>query len=128
MFEIPRSLPSTLVIAVGVVLGTGFLSFIVQVVKTRIFLKRLLINKISISSDLAKALNNLNLTNEVILVKNRNLFSFCCGICSPFIVVSTGLVKSLTDKELEAVLLHEESHLISRDPIKVLLGKRVLEV
>lgn len=123
MFEVPHSLPGTLLIAVGVVLGTGLLSFLVQLIKTRIFLKKLFINRASISSDLAKILNSLNLSNKVILVKDRNLFSFCCGILSPFIVVSTGLVKSLTNKELEAVLLHEQSHLMSRDPIKVLLGK-----
>ena len=123
MLEIPRSLPNTLILAVGAVLGIGFLSFLIQLIKTRIFLRRLLIKKITISSDLAKTLVALNLTKKVILVKDKNLFSFCCGIFSPFIVVSTGLVKSLTDKELEAVLLHEQSHLISRDPIKVLIGK-----
>ena len=123
MFEIPRSLPQTLILAIGVVLGTGFLSFLLQLVKTRIFLRKLLRNRIAISSDLVNILKSLNLTNKVILVKDRNLFSFCCGIFNPFIVVSTGLVKSLTEEELKAVLLHEQSHLISRDPIKVLIGK-----
>jgi len=134
MFEIPHSFPAALIVIVGIVLGAGLLSFLVQLIKTHIFLKKLLVNKQSLpsnDSDLARILNKLNLTNKqglslhdkVILVKDKNLFSFCCGIFSPFIVVSTGLVKSLTDKELEAVLLHEQSHLISRDPIKVLLGK-----
>ncbi len=123
MFEIPRSFPKTLIVSAVVILSTGFLSLLVQLIKTHIFLKKLLINKVSIFSDLAKILDNLNLTNNVILVKDKNLFSFCCGIFSPFIVVSTGLVKSLTDKELEAVLLHEQSHLISHDPVKVLIGK-----
>lgn len=123
MIEIPRSLPGTLILVVGLVLGIGLLSFLVQLLKTRIFLRKLLIKRINMSSDLEKTLRALNLVEKVILVKDKNLFSFCCGIFSPSIVVSTGLVKSLTDKELEAVLLHEQSHLISRDPIKVLLGK-----
>lgn len=123
MFEIPRSLPHTLILATGAILGIGLLSFLVQLVKTRLFLKKLLIKRIDIPSDLVKILASLSLTKKVILVNDKSLFSFCCGIFSPFIVVSAGLVKSLTNKELEAVLLHEESHLISRDPIKVLIGK-----
>lgn len=123
MIEVPRSLPGTLILVVGIVLGIGLLSFLVQLLKTRIFLRKLLIKRVNMSSDLEKTLRALNLVDKVILVKDKNLFSFCCGIFSPSIVVSTGLVKSLTDKELEAVLLHEQSHLISRDPIKVLLGK-----
>lgn len=123
MFEIPRSLPHTLLLATGVVLGTGFLSFLVQLVKTRIFLKRLLIKRVNIPSNLAKILEPLSLADKVILVGDKNLFSFCCGIFSPFIVISTGLVGSLADKELEAVLLHEQSHLKNHDPVKVLVGK-----
>ncbi len=123
MLEVPRSLPNVLVLTVGIVLGIGFLSFIVQLIKTRIFLRKLLLNRINISSGLAKTLETLNLTNKVILIKDKNLFSFCCGIFSPFIIVTTNLVRSLSDKELESVLLHEQSHMVSRDPIKVLIGK-----
>lgn len=123
MFEVPKSLPSTLIFAIIGVLGIGLLSFLLQLVKTHFLLRKLLVKKINLSPDLAKTVENLSLTKKVVLVKNRALFSFCCGIFSPFIVVSTGLVKSLIDKELEAVLLHEQSHLISRDPIKVLVGK-----
>ena len=123
MIEIPRSLPGTLILVVGFVFGIGFLSFLIQLIKTHIYLRKLLIRKTHMSSRLVKVSESINLTSNLILVKDRSLFSFCCGIFSPFIVVSTGLVKSLTDKELEAVLLHEQSHLISRDPIKVLIGK-----
>src|SRR3972149_6788354 len=58
MFEIPRSLPQTLILAIGVVLGTGFLSFLLQLVKTRIFLRKLLRNRIAISSDLVNILKS----------------------------------------------------------------------
>lgn len=123
MFEVPRSLPYTLILATGVVLGTGLLSFLVQLVKTHIYLRKLLLNRVYIPSRLVKILETLGLKDKVILVKDRNLFSFCCGIFSPHIVITTSLVQSLADKELEAVLLHEQSHLISKDPIKVLIGK-----
>ena len=123
MLEIPRPLPNILILAVGTVLGAGFLSFSVQLVKTRVFLKKMLIKKTSISPAVERLLETLKLKKRVILVEDDGLFSFCWGIIFPSIVVSTGLVKSLTTKELEAVLLHEQSHLIRRDPAKVLLGK-----
>lgn len=123
MVEIPRSLPNTLILVIGAVLGTGLLSFLVQLIKTHIFLRKLLIKRVNLPLNLKRTLKNLGLTDKVILVKDINLFSFCCGIFSPFIVVSTGLIKTLDDKELEAVLLHEQSHLISKDPVKVLIGK-----
>jgi len=123
MVEIPRPLPNILMLVVGIVLGIGLLSFSAQLIKTHIFLRKMLVKRVLVSSKLTKISETLKLTNKVILVKDNDLFSFCCGIFSPSIVVSTGLVKSLTTKELEAVLLHEQSHLISRDPAKVLLGK-----
>ncbi|MCL4417111.1 MAG: M56 family metallopeptidase [Patescibacteria group bacterium] len=123
MLEVPRSLPNVFILAIGVVLGTGLLSFILQLIKTKIFIRKLLMNRVNTTLYLAKVLDKLGLTNKVILVNDNNLFSFCCGIFSPHIVVTTGLVQSLTDKELEAVLLHEQSHLLSRDPVKVLIGK-----
>lgn len=123
MFEIPRSFPQSLILVVGTVLGLGLLSFLIQLVKTHLFLRKLLIKRVCIPPNLARTLEGFNLTNKVILVKDKNLFSFCCGIFSPFIVVSTGLIKTLASRELEAVLLHEQSHLISSDPIKVLVGK-----
>lgn len=123
MLEVPGSLSYALILITGVVLTTGLLSFLVQLVKTRNFVKKLLTNRADMSSDLTKLLESLNLENKVILVKDRNLHSFCYGIFSPFILITTGIVKSLTHKELEAVLLHEQSHLLRRDPSKVLIGK-----
>lgn len=114
---------NTFILAIGVVLGAGLLSFLLQLGRTHLLLRKLLINRVNISKDLARVVATLGLTNKVILVNDKNLFSFCCGLFSPHIVVTTGLVQSLTDKETEAVLLHEQSHLVSRDPMKVLIGK-----
>lgn len=123
MFEIPHSLPSAFVLTVGAVLGTGLLSFLLQLGRTQVLLRKLLAKRIDFSKDLGRVAARLGLTRKVILVNDHNLFSFCGGLFSPYIIVTSGLVKSLTAKELEAVLLHEQSHLISRDPLKVLIGK-----
>ncbi|KKT84044.1 MAG: Peptidase, M56 domain protein [candidate division WWE3 bacterium GW2011_GWC2_44_9] len=122
MFEVPRSLPNALILAIGVVLVIGIASFLLQLIKTRVFLRKLLINRVDLSSNLVRVLENINL-KKAVLIKDKNLVSFCCGTFSPVIVITTGLVGSLTTKELEAVLLHEQAHLLSRDPFKVLIGK-----
>ena len=123
MFELSRSLPNAFILAIGVVLGTGLLSFLLQLGRTHLLLKKLFVNKVSIPKKLVSAIAILGLTNKVTLVKNKGLFSFCYGILSPRIVMTTALIEFLTPKELEAVLLHEQSHLLSRDTIKILVGK-----
>lgn len=107
----------------GVLLGVGFLSALIQIIKTQLFLNSLLKKKVNPPSNLIKIFQKLNIKDKVVLVKDKNLFSFCTGFVFPFIVISTSLVKSLTDKELEAVLLHEQSHLLNKDPLKVFIGK-----
>lgn len=123
MFELPHSLPTALALTIGVVLGTGLLSFLLQLLRTHFLLRKLLRKRVEIPKDLIKVMATLGLTDKIILVNDHSLSSFCGGLFSPLIVVSTGLIEALTDKELEAVLLHEQSHLLSRDPLKVLLGK-----
>jgi len=125
MFEIPRSLSGTLVLTTGTILTIGLLSLLVQLIRTRLLLRRLLKNKVKITSDLIKIIAPLGLTNKVALVKDNNLFSFCFGVFSPHIVITTALINSLAEKELEAVLLHEQSHLINKDPMKLLVGKTI---
>ena len=125
MIEIPRSLSGTLVLTTGAILTIGLLSFLVQLIRTHLLLRRLLKNKVKITGNLIKIIASLGLTNKVTLVKDNNLFSFCFGVFSPHIVITTALINSLAEKELEAVLLHEQSHLINKDPMKLLVGKTI---
>lgn len=123
LFICQKSFTDPLILIIGLILGAGLLSFSLQLGKTQMLLKKLLKSKARPAKGLKETINFLGLKNKVVLIKDSNLFSFCCGIFSPRIVITTSLVESLTDKELEAVLLHEQSHLLSRDPIKVLIGK-----
>ncbi len=123
MLEVPRLLPQALLLAVAITLGIGLSSFLIQLVKTRLFLNKLLTRKTDTPPHLAKVFKKLNLYDRVVLINDDNVFSFCSGIFYPRIVISTALVKALSVKELEAVLLHEQSHLKSHDPTKVLIGK-----
>jgi beta-lactamase regulating signal transducer with metallopeptidase domain len=60
-----------------------------------------------------------------LLVEDARPFAFCHGLLRPRIYVSTSLAQLLTERELEAVLLHEEVHARRKDPLR-LFGSRVL--
>jgi len=51
--------------------------------------------------------------------------AFTHGVFRPRVWLSSRLVQELDDSELEAVLLHEACHQMSRDPLKVLLADSV---
>lgn len=123
MFEIPNSLPGAFVLAISAVLGLGLLSFLLQLGRTHLLVRKLFANKVNTPKKLVKEMAALGLTDKVILIKDKNLFAFCYGIFSPRILLSTNLLNSLNNKELGAVLLHEQSHLVNRDTFKVLIGK-----
>lgn len=48
--------------------------------------------------------------------------AFCAGLFRPCIYLSTGLLDTLGDKELKAVLLHEAYHCRRYDPLRTLLA------
>lgn len=125
LFKIPQNFSNFLILAVFFMLAMGLLSFMIQLLKTHLFLKRLLIKKLKIPRKFRKTLISLNMSGKVILIKDQNLFSFCSGIFSSRIIITTGLILSLTEKELEAVLLHEQAHLDNLDSLKILLGKTI---
>lgn len=54
-------------------------------------------------------------------------YAFCYGLASPRVCISSGMVRTLNKRELQAVLLHEGFHARRRDPLKVLVS-RVLGV
>lgn len=119
------TIPNTFILTLGVAMTLGTLSFLVQLWKTKKLVKRLLLKRITITKRVGKILTPLGLENKVYLIEEPNLFSLCFGIISPYIIITTGLVYSLNNKELEAVLLHEQSHLYNHDPFKILLGKTI---
>ena len=125
LFQIPHTLPNTLAIALGTAILLGASSFFIQLWKTQRLVKGLLIKHVAISKKTENMIVLLGLKNSVHLVEDTNLFSFCTGILSPSIIITTGLVSSLNDKELEAVFLHEKAHLQNHDPLKIILGKTI---
>lgn len=123
--KVPLSLPNIVLFTSGFIFFVGILSFLLQIYRTRSLLKRYTTKIVSIPKRVRKIILTLDLTNKVIVVKDINLFSFCSGIFSPRIIMTTGLIASLTNKELEAVFLHEKAHLRNYDPLKLLFGKTI---
>lgn len=109
----------------------GFLSFIIfRVMKlrnsTNKFIKSNLKNKKqNISPKLKKVAQQLELENQIIEVNDEKPVIFCFGIIRPQICVSSGLIRRLQKKELIAVLLHEQHHLVVREPMKLFVIKLI---
>ncbi len=64
-----------------------------------------------------------DISTRVSLLPSSRRIAFTAGLWSPYIVVTTGLIEALTDKQLEAVLLHEEFHCRWRDPLRALVAR-----
>lgn len=65
--------------------------------------------------------NEARLSSPLLLLPGPVPLAFCFGLLRPRICLSTGLVDSLTDKELKAVLCHEDHHCRRLDPLRKLL-------
>ncbi|MCI0395752.1 MAG: M56 family metallopeptidase, partial [Chloroflexi bacterium] len=64
----------------------------------------------------------LGLPAPIVVLAIPAPLAFCYGLFRPRICLSTGLVEALTDKELKAVLLHEEYHRRHYDPLRTFLA------
>ncbi|MGQ0572491.1 MAG: M56 family metallopeptidase [Armatimonadota bacterium] len=62
------------------------------------------------------------LADRVSVFENHRPIALTAGLVTPRILVSTGLIGALQDDEIEAVLLHEQSHLANRDPLYMLIA------
>lgn len=110
-----------------VVLALSVFTFLVRVWwhahLTKRHIHELLLNKQTVSTKLARVLEQLALTSQVDLVAAEYPFAFCYGWHQPRILVTTSLVESLNGLELKSVLAHEKYHLTQRDPFKILVAR-----
>ncbi len=63
----------------------------------------------------------LGLTQRIVVLSTQIPMAFCFGLLRPRICISTGLLATLSDKELKAVLLHEDHHQRHYDPLRTLV-------
>ena len=74
------------------------------------------------NKELRSILKKLHLQRKVYVVQSEKPFAFCYGIRSPKIYLSTSLMTMMSEKEIEAILLHERYHLKNRDSLIMLLA------
>lgn len=67
-------------------------------------------------------------TLDTVLVKAPEALAFTIGWLKPKVIYTTKLVEVLDNKELEAVLSHEEAHRLKRDPLRRLIAKSLSEL
>lgn len=102
----------------------AFLSLIVSLFKTFQF-------SLSIKSKLKrpvfieKLTTKYSLQNKVIVFEYSSPVAFCMGILNPKIYLSNSLVKMMTPKELETIIIHEKQHLNRNDNLVLLLLQAV---
>lgn len=125
LFQIPHPIQNTLLAVFFIAFALGGLSFFIQVAKTKRLVRKLLAKRVILPQYVAKMIDALGLKNRVYIVEDTNCFSFCAGILRPHILITTKLVVSLSDKELESVFLHEKAHIRNNDPLKMLFCKTV---
>jgi Zn-dependent protease with chaperone function len=60
---------------------------------------------------------------SVLVVDAAAPLAFCAGWLRPRVYVSTGVLERLSDRELQAVLAHEQHHGTLRDPLRLAVGR-----
>lgn len=114
-----------------------FLGFIVLILSALTFLmglwwharvtekhvQQLLLSKRNLSTPLVHAAEQLGLASRLDLVATPQPFALCYGWLRPRVLLTTGLIETLDEQELDSVLAHERYHLLQRDPLKILVAR-----
>lgn len=79
-----------------------------------------------VPSELRALTDRLRIGSRIRVIATSRPFALTYGPRRPLILVSTGLLNALNEKELAAVLAHERAHLRNRDPLKTLCARVLL--
>lgn len=118
-------------IGILLLLTTFFLAFIffaklaLSLIKTRRKIRALLITRRkNLPAKIQSLLSNLRInTSKIVIVEREAPLALSFGLFSPKILVSTGLIRTLSESQLEAVLLHESYHLHNKHPLLLIFGE-----
>ena len=98
-------------------------SFRAQAANTRRLKRWVGDRSVAVPPSLADAARAAGLEGRVDLVDAEGAFSFTYGMSQPRVAVSRGLIESVSDEELTAVLDHERYHVSNYDPLKVVVAR-----
>ncbi len=121
ILSLSHPFPNAIMLIFSIALIVGFSLFCIYIVRTKNFTNSLLKNKYNPSN----LQIDTKILNTIDFIESKDEISFCYGVISPRICISSALVSSLSIDELKAVLLHEYTHLQNKDPLKILLLKSI---
>lgn len=104
-------------------IGLGLVSLLRQLLATAALIRSLLRRTVPASGELRTLAARLGLAGRIDVVADPRPFSFCYWFLRPRVCLSTGLLDRLEAEEVEAVLLHERSHLRRRDPLRLVIAR-----
>lgn len=120
--------PLPLLVAAGVALGVlpviAIASALLQLRRTGRVLRRIDRGWSEVMSERVQLLaERLGFAGYVRVAQSDAVFAFTHGLVWPRVIMSHGLVATLDDEELEAVLRHEMGHARRRDPLRILIAR-----
>lgn len=74
------------------------------------------------SAILNKLIQDNNLRDKVVIIKNSQHIALCYGLLRPKIYLSTGLLNAISSNELGVILKHEKHHLEHNDNLSILFA------
>lgn len=113
-----------LLVAAGVALGLRSLG--AQMIASAKLCRRVRSLALPMPVELIAAARRARLSGRVKLVDADESFAFAYGAFSPRVAVSRGLLEDVAPAELDAVLEHERYHVVSLDPLKIMLFGAIL--
>jgi Zn-dependent protease with chaperone function len=121
----PYELTAVTVVAASAVLAvTGGLRVAWPAARGHRALRRLLSSTARpLPAPLRAVAEPLGIAERVDVVATGEAFAVTHGLLRPRILLSTGLIDTLDEAELTAVLVHERHHLLARDPLRLLCAR-----
>lgn len=120
---IPHHFPSPFNILLILSITIALAAVIIQIYKTKKYVKDILKNSIPLPPKIRKIAQELGIEKKLMVAKTGLFTSFCFGLILPKICLNYKFALSLTQDELKAVLLHEIHHLKNYDPLKIFLAQ-----
>ncbi|MCW5850106.1 MAG: M56 family metallopeptidase [Anaerolineae bacterium] len=107
---------------ISIVVGFALVSVVWQLLATRHLIGSLLRRRVPVPDELTSAARAVGI-EALDLVEDKRPLAFCYGFAHPAVCLTTGMLDLLNADELRAVLLHEAHHVVSRDPLKILISR-----
>lgn len=79
--------------------------------------------RVVMSSRIKQIAQKMNLVDKIIELEEDQAVVFCYGIFHPNICISSGILKQMSNVEIQAVLLHEKQHILNYEPAKLMILK-----